>query len=115
MANTQTIVRNLTFVITVLAAVFAGLATGGNYWMHHETVKLVPWIEAGRSTHSGLWKVCKLRLCYEIGNGSGRYNIYILIRHISENMRQFSLKTLGFRNIITELRKGGTRNVIRIL
>ena len=99
MANTQTIVRNLTFVLTAVAAVFAVLATAGNYWMIY--LGTVPWIDIYKFTHGGLWKQCSLSHCYEIVNGSGTYNIYILIRLPFENMKQFSLKTLGFRTIIT--------------
>ena len=74
MANTQNIVRYLTFFLTVVAAVFAVLATGGNYWMNLETVIQGPLI----TQHIGLWKLCSFHLCYEIRNDSGTYNIHIL-------------------------------------
>ena len=62
MANSQTIIRTLTFSLTAVAAVFAVLATAGNYW-----------IDVSKSTHSGLWKGCFLGACYEMGNDYGTY------------------------------------------
>ena len=84
MANSQIIVRTLTFALTAVAALFAVLATAGNYWINENNFG-----------HAGLWKGCSLVGCYEMGNGNGTYKIYILTWVFSIIMKQFSLKTLG--------------------
>ena len=65
-----TIVRAVTFVLTAVAALFAVLATSGDYW----TVKNV--------LRAGLWKRCSPLGCYKVTNDSGMYNICILTRFI---------------------------------
>ena len=67
MANSQIIVRTFTFALTAVAALFAVLATAGNYS-----------IVVNKSTHFGLWKGCVHGVCYELGNDYGTYKIYIL-------------------------------------
>ena len=68
MANSQIIVRTLTFALTAVAALFAVLATAGNYWT-----------DVNKLVHAGLWKFCPWNVpCYEWGNGYGTYKIYIL-------------------------------------
>lgn len=67
MVNSQTILRTLTFALTVVAAVFAVLATAGNYWIY-----------VSKSTHYGLWRGCFLGVCYEMGNDYSTYKIYVL-------------------------------------
>ena len=71
MANSQTIVRAVTFVLTAVAALFAVLATSGDYWM---VIK--------NFSHVGLWKSCSPLGCYKVTNDSGMYNICILTRFI---------------------------------
>ena len=71
MANSQTIVRAVTFVLTAVAALFAVLATSGDYWI---VIKIF--------SHVGLWKGCSPLGCYKVTNDSGMYNICILTRFI---------------------------------
>ena len=71
MANSQTIVRAVTFVLTAVAALFAVLATSGDYW-----------IVIKNFSHVGLWKGCSPLGCYKVTNDSGMYNICILTRFI---------------------------------
>ena len=71
MANSQTIVRAVTFVLPAVAALFAVLATSGDYW---RVIK--------NFSHAGLWKGCLPLGCYRVTNDSGMYNICILTRFI---------------------------------
>ena len=66
MSNSKMLTRNLTFVFTILASVFAVTGAAGSYWI------------ANGSNHCGLWRAYYSDPCYIQGD-NGRFHFLQIV------------------------------------